>query len=200
MNGAMTTAIVLAAGLTLSACATEEYVDEHIAAVNTRVDAVAGQVSALSSRVDGVDRTAQSAMQTAQANQQILAGKVVYQPVENGPTVNFDTNSAALSDEAKTALSAFADNLKSTNRNVYLEITGHGDPRGSIAKNRDLGGRRALEVRRFLFDQGIAMNRMDAVSWGEERPAATKAERKAKGVSKSEAMESDRRVDIRVVG
>ena len=32
--------VLLLGGLSLGACATEQYVDEHVAAVNTRVDAV----------------------------------------------------------------------------------------------------------------------------------------------------------------
>src|SRR3954468_25096975 len=62
-------AALAVAGLTLSACATEGYVDEHIGAVNTRVDSVDGKVNALSGRVDALssrvdtnDRNAQAAI------------------------------------------------------------------------------------------------------------------------------------------
>jgi outer membrane murein-binding lipoprotein Lpp len=52
-------------GLSLSACATEDYVDKHIAIVNDRV-------SALEARVQQVDATAQSASSAAQnANQRL---------------------------------------------------------------------------------------------------------------------------------
>jgi len=56
----VTAGLVLASGLSLSACATEDYVDKQIATVNDRV-------SALEARVNTVDQTAQQANSTAQA-------------------------------------------------------------------------------------------------------------------------------------
>lgn len=67
-----TAGLVVAGGLSLSACATTDYVDEQIATVNDRV-------SALESRVAQVDSTAQAAAGSAQqANQRIdqLTGRV----------------------------------------------------------------------------------------------------------------------------
>ena len=55
-----TAGLVLASGLSLSACATEDYVDKQVATVNDRV-------SALEARVNTVDQTAQQANTTAQA-------------------------------------------------------------------------------------------------------------------------------------
>jgi outer membrane murein-binding lipoprotein Lpp len=51
---------IVAVGLSLSGCATEDYVDKHVAMVNDRV-------SALEARVSQVDAAAQSAGSTAQA-------------------------------------------------------------------------------------------------------------------------------------
>jgi len=57
----------IAGGLSLSGCATEDYVDKHIAVVNDRVTALEG-------RVGQVEGTAQSAAAAAQsANQRIDA-------------------------------------------------------------------------------------------------------------------------------
>jgi outer membrane murein-binding lipoprotein Lpp len=57
--------LTIAGGLSLSACATEDYVDKHIAIVNDRV-------TALEARVQQVDTTAQAAAASAQsANQRI---------------------------------------------------------------------------------------------------------------------------------
>ena len=58
-------ALTLASGLSLSACATQDYVDKHIATVNERG-------SALEARVQQVDSTAQGAAGAAQqANQRL---------------------------------------------------------------------------------------------------------------------------------
>jgi hypothetical protein len=53
-------AVVGMAGLALGGCATEEYVNQQIAAVNGRIDGV-------DSRVTGVDRTAQEGVRRADA-------------------------------------------------------------------------------------------------------------------------------------
>jgi outer membrane murein-binding lipoprotein Lpp len=66
-------AIALAgAGLSLGGCATEDYVDKHIAVVNQRIDGLEAKVQ----QVDGVatqaNQTAQSALGSAQqANQRL---------------------------------------------------------------------------------------------------------------------------------
>jgi len=51
---------VVVGGLSLSGCATEQYVDEHIAAVNARIDQQA-------TRIDEVDKIARDGVQRADA-------------------------------------------------------------------------------------------------------------------------------------
>jgi len=55
-----TAGLVIIGGLSLSGCATEDYVDKHIAVVNDRI-------GALETRVNTVDQTAQQANATAQS-------------------------------------------------------------------------------------------------------------------------------------
>jgi hypothetical protein len=54
-------------GLSLSACATEKYVDEHIATLSTRVDAVDAKASDAIQRADAANSAAQAANSAAQA-------------------------------------------------------------------------------------------------------------------------------------
>lgn len=57
--------VLIAGGLSLSGCATEDYVNQHIATVNQRIDA-------LEARVGQVEGTANQANQSAQqANQRL---------------------------------------------------------------------------------------------------------------------------------
>ena len=196
------TAILLAAamslgGLTLSACATEDYVDEHVAAVNTRVDATNAQLSSVSSHVDAVERIAQDGVQRANAANALAASKAdaKFNYADTGATqsVMFATGQWNLSSDAEATLTGLAEKLKSENKNVYVEIVGHGDPRGSTMANRELGAKRALNVQRFLSDQGVALSRMDVVSWGEEKVADPKDR-------SPEALQQSRRVDLIIKG
>lgn len=72
-------AAVAAGGLSLSACATTDYVDEQIAAVNTRIDGVDAKASQAATAAAAAQAQAQAAATDAQnANRRIdqLTGRV----------------------------------------------------------------------------------------------------------------------------
>jgi len=74
-----TIATVLVGGLSLSACATTDYVDEQIAAVNQRIDGVDAKASQAASAAAAAQAAAQAAATDAQnANRRIdqLNGRV----------------------------------------------------------------------------------------------------------------------------
>ena len=54
--------------------------------------------------------------------------------------------------------------------NILITIEGHCDERGSDRYNLVLGDRRANAVRDHLISLGIAANRIETISYGEERP------------------------------
>lgn len=56
--------------------------------------------------------------------------------------------------------------------NLPVRIEGHTDERGSAEYNLALGQRRADAVRRSLSLLGVADARMEAISWGEQKPVA----------------------------
>ncbi len=182
---------VAAGGLSLGGCATEQYVNEQVAAVSSRVDAVDGKVTALSARVDGVEKTATAAGQRADEAYTLAHGKMSRTVVSDTDTITFDTAKWTLTDEAKATLTAFAEKLKTDNKKVFVEIIGHADTRGETAANRVLGEKRALETRRFLFNQGIPLANMETVSWGEEQPAT--------GGTATEDLAASRRVVLRII-
>lgn len=82
----------------------------------------------------------------------------------------FEYDSSVLTSEARAALTAHAEFLKSNSQNVRLE--GHADERGTREYNMALGERRANAAADFLVLQGIDRARIETVSYGEERPAA----------------------------
>jgi peptidoglycan-associated lipoprotein len=150
----------------LSGCATKKYVAEQISPVSS-------QIAATDARVTGVDATAREALQRADAAGKLAEGKFVYSTVLSDDSIKFPGRTATLTDEAKQRLDAFASRLKSENRNVYVEIQGHTDATKSKDADYRLGQQRAESVRRYLHEQGVALNRIGTISYGSDVPAVT---------------------------
>ena len=93
-----------------------------------------------------------------------------FQQTENG-NVYFDTASSDLSTAARITLARQAQQLKRYNSAVYM-IEGHTDKRGSIGYNQKLGTTRAQAVRNYFIEQGISEDRVQIVSFGEEKPVS----------------------------
>jgi peptidoglycan-associated lipoprotein len=88
---------------------------------------------------------------------------------DNVKDVFFDYDRAEIRGDMIATLQADATWLKA-NPNVRFTIEGHCDERGSEEYNLGLGDRRANAVKEFLVSQGVAANRINTVSYGEERP------------------------------
>ena len=156
----------IALGFAATGCASHKFVRENVAVVDARVDAT-------DQRVAQVEGTAGEALQRATAARKLAEGKFLYQVVLSDDSVKFPTDAAALSPEAEQRLAQFAQRLQSENRNVYLEIQGYTDSTGTPQHNDELGQQRAEAVRRFLNRQGVALNRMATISYGQEQPVAS---------------------------
>jgi peptidoglycan-associated lipoprotein len=83
--------------------------------------------------------------------------------------IHFAFDSSVLSEQAQEILESKADYLR-RNPGVTVTVEGHCDDRGTDAYNIALGERRAESVKIFLVGLGIGTNRLDTVSYGEERP------------------------------
>ncbi|BCR06157.1 peptidoglycan-associated lipoprotein [Desulfuromonas versatilis] len=84
--------------------------------------------------------------------------------------IYFEFDSVLLSDEARATLQKNAQWLKS-NAGSRITIEGHTDERGSDAYNLALGERRAVATRNYLVTLGVSADRIQIISYGEERPA-----------------------------
>ena len=80
-------------------------------------------------------------------------------------------------DPGEARLRELVQRLKAENRNVYLEIQGHTDATGDAKANEALGLARAEAVRRFMSREGIALNRIATISYGDTAPVASGCER-----------------------
>jgi outer membrane protein OmpA-like peptidoglycan-associated protein len=165
----------------LTACASKKYVGEEVAkssaAADKRINDVESQVEATQTKVKThdtklaeLDTATRQALERAQEAGKLAEGKFVYSLVLSDDAAKFTVSKYELSKEAKEALDAFAERLKSENKNVYLEIQGHTDATGSDSYNMQLGSDRAEAVRRYLNKQGVALNRMSTISYGSSEP------------------------------
>ena len=175
----------------LTGCATKRYVGEEVskssAASEKRISEVQTQVEAAQTRVREhdaklaeLDTTTRQALERAEAAGKLAEGKFVYSLVLSDDAVKFPVNRFQLSKEAEEKLTEFAERLKGENKNVYLEIQGHTDSSGPEMYNLELGEARAEAVRRFLSKQGIALNRMSTISYGETEPVEKNTSRKGR--------------------
>jgi len=91
--------------------------------------------------------------------------------VNVGDRVFFDTDSSALSAQARATLDKQAQWLNHYKQYTF-QIQGNADERGTREYNLALGARRAQVVRDYLVSRGVAANRMSTISFGKERPVA----------------------------
>lgn len=94
---------------------------------------------------------------------------------------------------AGPALKKLAEKVKwmKANPDVKVIIEGHSDSRGPSDLNEKLAEKRARQVKAHMVKAGIAEERMEVVSYGEDRPAV-------KG-DNAEAWSKNRRVHFRIV-
>jgi outer membrane protein OmpA-like peptidoglycan-associated protein len=198
--------------ISLTGCATREYVHEYVqsqvASLSARTNAVEGRVGDAESGIKAgavkqqqldaaiaevqvtlkvhadrmtknetdiaqLSKTAQDAVERASAAGKLAAGKLAYEVVLSDDKLKFGADKAELGGVAEATLDAFAARLKSDNKNVFIEIQGHTDSRGSAAFNMKLGQARAEGVKRYLnIKGGIPLHRMSTISYGETAPIA----------------------------
>jgi peptidoglycan-associated lipoprotein len=105
-----------------------------------------------------VGRTGDAAARETAAAREILEERI-----------HFDYDRSAIRADAEQRLMRKVAVMRA-NPNVRLRIEGHADERGSIEYNVALGQRRAEAARAFMVNYGISADRLETVSWGEDRP------------------------------
>jgi len=81
--------------------------------------------------------------------------------------VFFDLNEYNIRSEARTTLQSLA-RVLTERPNIRITVGGHCDERGSSKHNLVLGDKRANAVKDYLVSLGIASNRIETISYGEE--------------------------------
>ena len=169
---ALAVAAIAVGALSLGGCATEDYVNKHVAVVDSKEAATQSQVDSQQAQLGQLDQTSREALERAKAAGKLAEGKFLYSMVLSDDSVKFPVDGSKLSPEAQQRLMDFTEKLKTDNRNVYVEIQGHTDATGPAAVNEKLGEERAEAVRLFMNQQGVALNRMSTISYGDKAPVA----------------------------
>lgn len=109
---------------------------------------------------EGIPMADPAAFENMTPDTEALASYTVY--------FDFDSSVVKASEEGKVADVAAALNGDMANK---LRIEGHCDERGTEGYNLALGERRALALREALVADGVSPDRIQTISYGEERPA-----------------------------
>lgn len=101
--------------------------------------------------------------------QQARAAEAKLRDVFVNTDIHFEYDRYDLTPEAKQILNQKAAYMQQ-HPSLKVIIEGHTDERGSNAYNMALGEKRAKAAEAYLSAMGISPQRMEAVSYGEERP------------------------------
>jgi peptidoglycan-associated lipoprotein len=96
----------------------------------------------------------------------------------NLKTIYFEFDRSELSPDALNTLKENAAYLIN-NTDVKIVVEGHCDDRGTVEYNLALGQRRAVKVKEYYTQLGIASNRIATISYGEEKPVDTRSNESA---------------------
>lgn len=103
--------------------------------------------------------------------------------------VNFESNKAELTANAKTILDEVAEELAKY-PDVAIEVGGHTDSKAAEVYNQRLSEHRAHSVLDYLSSKGVAASRMTAIGYGEGKPVADNGTEQGR--------ELNRRVELKI--
>ena len=159
--------------------------------VESRVSPVEQENQRIAGQVDELGEVSRLAKNEAdRANERISA--IDDYTVQDSVSVYFNTNSAVLTPEFKTALDELA-RKTATSKGYVIEITGHADSSGNVNHNRVLSQQRADAVVRYLQENhDIPLRRIvTPFGYGQLRPAADN--------NTPEGRRQNRRVEVKIL-
>lgn len=153
----------LAAAVMLAGCASGVKLDEP-APVETRTPSdAAGAAGAAGAGASGTSQSQVASVDLSKPGDAAANAlpKVIY----------FDFDSFVVKDEYRATMESYAKALNA-DRKKRLALEGHADERGGREYNLALGQKRAEAVQKAIVLLGAPAGQIEAVSYGEERPAA----------------------------
>lgn len=161
MHKALSFAIIVLLGLVIAGCGGKKGVkDEEAAVVEDRGVSIQGVEGGIGPDGRPIGAEGEVAGPTA-ADGPMLDKRRVY----------FEFDSAAIDEESRGIIEAHSNYLVN-NSSLNIIIEGHTDERGTREYNLALGERRANAVSRLMQALGVGPERIQTISYGEERPVA----------------------------
>lgn len=148
--------IILVTSFVIAACAGTKPDDD--AQGEVVAEPVGGTVGASSSGLDEEESGSGSGLDDGSAD--ILSQRVIY----------FEYDSSLLTPENEEIVQAHANHLAQS-PGVDIILEGHADERGTREYNLALGEERAKSVANLFQALGVSPDRVQIISYGEERPA-----------------------------
>ena len=161
---------VLALAGVLVACDSTPIAPDKLPVVENRATGSAGTSTAPGTG-GSAGATPQSQVASVDLTRSSAAGGAALLAAPSQRVVYFDFDSFAIKDEYRALIEGHSKVL-SANRDRRMVIEGHADERGGREYNLALGQKRAEAVLRTMTLLGAADQQLEAVSYGEERPAA----------------------------
>ena len=205
-------AIAVLVGLLAMGCVSNKKFDGTVSDITGRVDGLQTEVEGQGEQIDdlkkmggelqsglgqvrnevGEAKTASAqAIETANTAYATAKGKVLWQVTLTNSDVKFGIDGTEIGESGRQILDDLVAKLKSYDKMVFVEIQGHTDSTGGEAYNMQLGSKRAEIVRNHLHSQGIPLNLMSVISYGESKPIADNSTRDGRA--------TNRRVEILVL-
>ena len=160
--GRMGAGLGLAAAVLLAGCASGVNLDQPAPVETLSPSGSAGAAGGAGAGSSGTSQSQVASVDLTKPGDAAAGGiKVVY----------FDFDSYVVKDEYRPQLEASAKQLNADAKK-RLALEGHADERGGREYNLALGQKRAEAVQKVLVLLGAPSGQIEAVSYGEERPAA----------------------------
>jgi OOP family OmpA-OmpF porin len=105
--------------------------------------------------------------------------------------IQFDTDRATIRPASNGLMEEITQVIASNPQLHKISIEGHTDDVGNDKRNQQLSEERAIAVRKYLVQHGIALERLTVKGWGETKPIADN--------STAEGREQNRRVEFIIV-
>ena len=183
---------------TTQTTALEAYADAAEAdAISTAAGDATSKANAAQAAAEATEQAAQEAAQQAADEAAAVAQELAHQQQQAqdaaqalAHVIYFDFDQSTIKAEFRTALNGHAAYL-SQNPSAKIVLEGHADERGTREYNIALGERRGNAVSRYLVVQGVSVDAIEVVSFGEERPVNSGHD--------SASWAENRRVEIRYI-